>query len=70
MARNDSNPYSYYTPGIYFNPGMTQIPQTSYWARDTAGISQNPQYGLDTSTGKRDTKKVAKALIANPFAGP
>ena len=69
MARNQSNSYASFTPGNYFNPGTTGITPGNYWGAGTAGLFQNPQYGLDTSTGKRDAKKVANALIANPFGG-
>lgn len=41
---------------------------TSYWDPETAKKFQNAQFGLDTSTGKRDTQKVLENLAANPFA--
>lgn len=55
MAQTTSNFYSPFTP-------------VSYWNAETAKKFQNPQFGLDTSTGKRDTEKVAENLVANPFA--
>jgi len=54
MASPGANPYSYFTP-------------TSYWDSGTASVFQNPQFGLDTSTGKRDTKKVLNNLAKDPF---
>ena len=55
MAQTATNPYSYFTP-------------VNYWDSEAAKKFQNAQFGLDTSTGKRDTEKVLENLAANPFA--
>jgi hypothetical protein len=55
MASPGSNPYSYFTP-------------TNYWNSEAGKMFQNAQFGLDTSSGKRDTKKVIDNLEKNPFA--
>lgn len=62
MAGSRENPYS------YFNSNVTGIRPEDYWNVATAQPFTAPQYGLDTGTGKRDTKKVSEALTANPFA--
>jgi len=54
MANPGANPYPYFTP-------------TSYWNSSNNAAFLNPQFGLDTATGKRDTKKVADSLPNNPF---
>lgn len=61
MARSKVNPYS------YFNSDVQGISPTSYWG-STAQPFFNPQYGIDTTTGKRDSERVSKALVENPFA--
>lgn len=44
------------------------IDPSSFW-KTTGGQSYMfPQYGLDTSTGKRDTEKVSQSLTNQPFA--
>ena len=47
---------------------QTTFTPINYWDPETAKKFQNPQFGLDTSTGKRDTQKVLENLAANPFA--
>lgn len=50
--------------------GFTVYPSftpTNYWSSGSPEMFISPQYGLDTSTGKRDTKKAAKNLVASPF---
>lgn len=55
MARSNSTPYSLFTP-------------TSYWTGAGAKPFANVQFGLDTSTGKRDSQRMADLLTEQPFA--
>ena len=61
MAGSRENPYS------YFNANVSGIRPEDYWNIATAQPFTAPQYGVDTGTGKRDTKKVSEALAVNPF---
>lgn len=58
MARQ-ANPYP------YFNTRIAGIQPTAFTANP---VFFSPQYGLDTSTGKRDSERVNQALSENPFA--
>jgi len=62
MAGPQSNPYS------YFNSSAAGINPTSFWNAPVTTAFANPQFGLDTSTGKRDTERIAEALMVSPFA--
>lgn len=61
MAGSRENPYP------YFNPNVSGIRPEDYWNVATAQPFTAPQYGIDTGTGKRDTKRVSEALAVNPF---
>jgi len=61
MARTQSS-------SSYFNSGVQGITPASYWNTATTQPFFNPQYGVDTRTGKRDSERVSKALAENPFA--
>ena len=62
MARTKGNPYPYFTSDV------RGISPTASWNVATAQPFFSPQYGLDTSTGRRDAERVAEALTGNPFA--
>lgn len=55
MSSSKKIPYSLFTPTSYWSSGGTQPMFT--------GV----QYGVDTSTGKRDMERAAENLTANPF---
>lgn len=61
MAGTRENPYP------YFNANVSGIRPEDYWNVATAQPFTAPQYGVDTGTGKRDTKRVSEALAVNPF---
>ena len=52
----------------YFNSGVQGFNPASYWNTGASPAFFNPQYGIDTTTGKRDAERVSKALAENPFA--